>query len=488
MYIIIGVLVAVAVGAIAFFLISKKKKAMSKDSEIESAAGEVAELAGDDLEEVEEVKEVETVAEVTEESSPDDIPPESERTDETITVSLESYIERLSAFKAQQMAALNAAMDDSNPKKREKLQAVVVSITRALTFPEQNLEREIQTRRDALAALKEMRDQEVLDSSEYDSAADGILTNSTEEAEQILDSVIKQNIPLSALASFHSASLAQCRMDFSRAMPRFDKAVELEKDNTDYLRSSGLLARRLYQHKKSLSRFMTLEKLLAEQKEDNLELALARRELAYSAALFGKNKEAGIYYKKSMGSIARLAGKDSPDMGICWFQIGELQESLGKYEQAEEPYKTALAIMDKAGDESVQADILDKLARLHVELEAEPEAIILFERLAGIMVKAPQPDQAGLIIVYNNLAEAYRICGKYDDSENYYKKALTLTQELRGPEHAAVASIYQELAKLAERQRKPEMVQQYSKQAAVIFDLILKAQEAEGESEDVLTL
>ncbi len=144
--------------------------------------------------------------------------------------------------------------------------------------------------------------------------------------------------------------------------------------------------------------------------------------------------------------------------------------------------------MDKAGDESVQAEILDKLARLHVELEAEPEAIILFERLAGIMEKAPQPDQAGLIIVYNNLAEAYRICGKYSDSEDYYKKALTLTQELRGPEHAAVASIYQELAKLAERQRKPEMVKQYSKQAADIFDLILEAQKAEGESEDVLTL
>ena len=140
---------------------------------------------------------------------------------------------------------------------------------------------------------------------------------------------------------------------------------------------------------------------------------------------------------------------------------------------------------EKGDNEIVLADILDKLARLHMELEAEAEAIPLFERLLAVRSKTPHPDLAGLIIVYNNLAEANRICGQYDQSEHSYKKALVLTKNLRGKDHPAVGSIYQELAKLCERQRKPDEVKKYNELASAIFQRVLKQQEAES---DVLTL
>jgi tetratricopeptide (TPR) repeat protein len=117
----------------------------------------------------------------------------------------------------------------------------------------------------------------------------------------------------------------------------------------------------------------------------------------------------------------------------------------------------------------------------------------LLERLLKIKIKSPQPDLAGLIIIYTQLAEASRICGNYDRSEEFYKQSLAVTQKLRGKEHPAVGSIYQELAKLCDRQRKKDEAKQYNEMAAAIFKRVLEAQEAAataagGQSEDRLTL
>ena len=407
----------------------------------------------------------------------------------TVELSPKAYTRRLVIQKKKFLQAVTAAMEQHEESKRERLQLVVVSLTEALTFIKQSYKHEVVCRKGALMALDKM--QRMLGEALYTKAAESVCTkDSTLDAEQILDKVIGKGGKGGAFAAFHSGRLAECRMDFTRATVRFDKAVELDSTNPNYLRAAGLLARKMYQHKKGLVRFMALEKLLARQGKDSVELAKARREVAYSAALFGQHKQADAYYKKAMSSLTKLVGKDHPEMGICWYQVGLLQESQGLYEEAEEPYQKALAIMDKAGDDMILADILDKSARLHMELEGEAEAIPLLERLLKIKKNSPAPDLAGIIIIYNNVGEAYRICGKYDESEKYYKQALAVTQKLRGKYHPAVGSIYQELAKLCERQRKMDVAKQYNEMASAIFQRVLEEQEAAagGEGGGRLTL
>ncbi|MCI5224628.1 MAG: tetratricopeptide repeat protein, partial [Candidatus Electrothrix sp. AR4] len=310
-----------------------------------------------------------------------------------IALSLEAFAKRLSTQKEKFFQALTAAMEKNEESKREKLQLVVVTLTEALTFIRQSYKHEITCRKGSLMALEKMR--RVIDDASYTLASKSVQAKeNTLEAEQVFDKIIGKGGKIGAFAAFQSARLAECRMDFNRAMVRFDKAVELDGSNVHYLKSAGVLARKMYQHKKSLLRFMALEKLLVQQGKDSTELALARRDLAYSAALFGQHKQAGAYYKKAMGSLAKLVGKNHPEMGICWFQIGLLQESQGHYEEAEKPYKQALAIMDKAGDNIILADILDKLGRLDMELEGEADAIPLFERLIKIKKNSPHPDLA----------------------------------------------------------------------------------------------
>ncbi|MCI5164690.1 MAG: tetratricopeptide repeat protein [Candidatus Electrothrix sp. GM3_4] len=406
----------------------------------------------------------------------------------TVELSPKAYTQRLVIQKKKFLQAVTVAMERQEESKRERLQFVVVSLTETLTFIKQSYKREVIYRKGALMALDKM--QSMLGEALYRKAAESVCTkDSTLDAEQILDKVIGKGGKGGAFAAFHSGRLAECRVDFNRAMVRFDKAVELDNANPNYLQAAGLLARKMYEHKKALIRFMALEKLLIRQGKDSAELAKARREVAYSAALFGQHKQADAYYKKAMTSLTKLVGKDHPEMGICWYQVGLLKESQGLYEEAEKPYQNALTIMNKAGDDMILADILDKLARLHMELEGEQEAIPLLERLLKIKKNSPAPDLAGIIIIYNNVGEAYRVCGKYEQSEKCYKQALVVTQKLRGKEHPAVGSIYQELAKLCERQRKKDEAQKYSEMASAIFQRVMEEQEdAAGVTEGRLTL
>ncbi len=403
-----------------------------------------------------------------------------------VTVTLEQYEQRLFRLKDDRLASLTEAIDNNEETRREQLQAELVAITEALSFLPQGYAQDTDCRRNALAALEDMKAE--LDSGDYDRAVDALCEGDTGEAEEVFVAVAESDSPLAAPAFFQSGCLAERRMDLNKAMALLEKAVNLQGENPEFLRAAALLARRLYQHKKALGWFDALVRILEKEDEDSVDLALARRDLAYTSALVGQHKQAGGLYKQAMVSLTKLVGKDDPEMGICWFQIGKLQEALGNYEKADEPYNKALAILEKDEDSQVLGEILEKTAGLYMELEREPEAIPLLERLCAFKEKSANPDKASLAMTYTNLAEAYRICGKYEQSEENYKQALAITEELRGKDHAAVGSILQELAQLCQRQGKTDEAKEHQERAAAIFQRVLEEQEAKGQESASLTL
>ena len=183
-------------------------------------------------------------------------------------LSLESYEQRLLTLKDKKLTALTEAIENNEESRRERLQVELVAITEALTFLEQGYAQEMSCRNGALAALEQMQPELV--TADYEQACESVANSDTEEAEQIFDSFADQDGPLSALAAFQSGRLAECRMDLSRAMERFEKAVILDDNNPDYLRSAALLARKLYLHKKALAWFTSLVELGEEKGEDSL--------------------------------------------------------------------------------------------------------------------------------------------------------------------------------------------------------------------------
>lgn len=448
---------------------------------VEETTGPLAEP--EELAEVEEPEAVaEELAEVeepeVEEEREDLVAPELEP---VAAISIEFYTQHLLVLKDEKLAALTTAIEDNEEKSREQLQVELVTLTEALDFLDQSYEQDIACRNDSLTVLQKMVAE--VNADEYNRARESLCNDDTLAAELVFDKLVDQDSPLSALAAYQSGCLAECRIDISRAMERYEKAVSLDDTNPDYLRSAALLARKLYNHKKALFWFSSLEKVLEEQSDESVELALARRELAYTSALIGKHQQAGALYKKAMVSIANLLGNDDPEMGICWYQIGKLQEAVGKYEKAEEPYSKALAIMDKTGKNVVLVNILDKLAGLYIELEMEDRAIVLFERLCSFREESANPDNATLSITYNNLAEAYKFSGKYEQAEKQYLRCLTLTEELRGKDHAAVGSILQELVKTSQKLGKMDDAKAYQERATAIFQRVVEEQEAAGQED-----
>ncbi len=165
-----------------------------------------------------------------------------------------------------------------------------------------------------------------------------------------------------------------------------------------------------------------------------------------------------------------------------------MQETLGRYEQAEKPYRYALDIMDKSEQCPIICEIVDKLAGLYMELEREEDAVPLLERLCRLKEETVYQDQGAMAMAYNRLAEAYRICGRYDEAGKSFRHSLGITEELHGQEHPAVASVLQELAKLCERQGQMEEAKEYRNRAAVIFQNLLGEQEAGDLRSEKLTL
>ncbi len=403
-----------------------------------------------------------------------------------VSITLAAYEQQLKTRKEQRMADLTEAIAQNEEGKREQLQAELVAITESLSFVETNYEQDVVCRTRALELLGRLSSE--LDSDALERARTGLCEGDTREAEQVFAGIVKTKGPDAAQAAYQIGSLAERRMELQGAMQWLDQAVALDNTQPDYLRSAGLLARRLYLHKKALAMFTALAKGLGQSGEDTLELALARREQAYSLALVGQHKQAGGLYKQAMVSLMKLSGKDSIDMGISWLQIGKLQEAIGQYEKAEDPYLKSLAIMEKYENHPVLGENLDKLAGLYMELEREREAIPVLERLCAFKEKSTNPDLATLTMAYGNLAEACRISGDYETSEKNYKKALAITEKLRGKEHAAVGSILQELVQLCERQGKADEAKAYGERAAKIFQRVLEEQEAKGQEASNLSL
>jgi CHAT domain-containing protein len=109
-----------------------------------------------------------------------------------------------------------------------------------------------------------------------------------------------------------------------------------------------------------------------------------------------------------------------------------------------------LAISEKAlGPEHPDvASSLNNLANLYRVQGKYGEAEPLYERSLAISEKAVGPEHPYVAQSLNNLANLYRVQGKYGEAEPLYKRALAIREKAVGPEHPYVAQSLQNLANL----------------------------------------
>ncbi|HXC27901.1 MAG TPA: tetratricopeptide repeat protein [Stellaceae bacterium] len=112
-----------------------------------------------------------------------------------------------------------------------------------------------------------------------------------------------------------------------------------------------------------------------------------------------------------------------------------------RFEDALPPAKEALAIREKAlgPDDLNLAVSLNNLADTYRMLGRYAEAEPLFKRSLSVYEKAGAADKIGVTTVLTNLARVYSAEGRYADAEPLFERSLAVAEKVLGPDDSQVA-------------------------------------------------
>lgn len=147
-------------------------------------------------------------------------------------------------------------------------------------------------------------------------------------------------------------------------------------------------------------------------------------------------------------------GDDSLFVAQSLSNLAGYYQTLGRYEEAEQSYKNAIAIYRRElGNSPTVAPTLNGLAVLYTVQGRYTEAQSLYEEA----VKIWQEQLGDTRVVYiatglDNLANLYIRQGRYGEANAFAEKALSIRQEIFGERHSETADSLETFAALKHRQ------------------------------------
>jgi len=173
--------------------------------------------------------------------------------------------------------------------------------------------------------------------------------------------------------------------------------------------------------------------------------------------------------KLEAGAKARL-GETHPDYGAALYNLGLAYGALGRYAQAEEAYKRALPIKEKAFgvDDIKVANTLVGLGIAYWGQGKYADAEEIDKRALAIEERALGPNHADLARPLDNLAIVYLHEGKYSDAEELSQRALAIREKTLGQESLELARNINTLAEIYEGQGKYADAERFHKRALTI--------------------
>jgi tetratricopeptide (TPR) repeat protein len=227
------------------------------------------------------------------------------------------------------------------------------------------------------------------------------------------------------------------------------KRAEAYKALTDFKRDFGPEQVRQAQKALAQGNTETAETLLHKA------LEMSTSQAAEAAYLLGVLAESRIDYRNAEEYYAK-AVQLQPDNPLYLNALGNLQRTLGNYQEAQQHLEKSLHIREKSlgPDHPDVANSLNNLAELYRKQGKFDKANPLFQRALKIREKTLGPDHPSVANSLNNLAELYRNQGKYEKAEPLFRQALKINEQALGPEHPDVANSLNNLAVLFRDQGK----------------------------------
>jgi tetratricopeptide (TPR) repeat protein/predicted Ser/Thr protein kinase len=259
------------------------------------------------------------------------------------------------------------------------------------------------------------------------------------------------------------------------AQPVIDAAQELDAEP---LRARAwLIAGKL---DSALGDYAAAEQLLTKAYRAALGLGM-RLEAAEAAAMLVAvvgdrlaKHEAGRTWAESAEPLARAAA--SPDALARYLNnIGNLDKSEGKYEQARVHHEQALALREQTlGPDHPQVG--SSLINLGTVADAEGHyelARDYYTRALAIWERALGPDHPDLAAPLNNLGQAAYAQGKYEQARTYHERGLAIHEQAFGPDHPDVAGSLTNLGNVAKSQGDYAEARTHHERALAIWERAL---------------
>jgi tetratricopeptide (TPR) repeat protein len=169
------------------------------------------------------------------------------------------------------------------------------------------------------------------------------------------------------------------------------------------------------------------------------------------AALYsdqGRYSEAEPLLQRALAVKENALGPDHPDVAVALNNLALLYERQRRYADAEPLYKRALAINEKGlgPDHSVVAIDVNNLASLYGDQGRYADAESLYKRSLSVSEKALGPDHPDVAL--NNLAVLYGRQARNSEAELLYKRSQAIWEKTLGPDHPNTALSLNNLAEL----------------------------------------
>ncbi|HZT34537.1 MAG TPA: tetratricopeptide repeat protein [Nitrososphaera sp.] len=167
-----------------------------------------------------------------------------------------------------------------------------------------------------------------------------------------------------------------------------------------------------------------------------------------------RNKEAELYFKRSLAIREKKQGADHPDVAMVLNELGTVYKDEHKYQEAETEYKRALDIYkrkDGNGEEDQYIAVtFNNLGRLYLAANRTEEAIPLLAQAIAFGDKSLGEDNEHVVDTVGKLASVYDNQGKTDKARPLFRRYLNHVRKAMGlPNHNDPKSLdeIKELAK-----------------------------------------
>lgn len=186
------------------------------------------------------------------------------------------------------------------------------------------------------------------------------------------------------------------------------------------------------------------------------------RQLSYINA-YQARYDSVLYYNKLTLGIARQK-KDTFNIGIALFNIGEAYKFLADYENGLQYTLEGVKLLEGKGYVNIEANLYGGLQGTYLMLKQYEKAIEF--GLKAVELGRKQTNKSSLVSALTNLANCYVEIKNFPEAKKIYKEAIEISQKSNN--QSIEAMCYEGLSDIALKENEVELLKQYAEKALVL--------------------